>query len=149
MPYLRETCVVSDMTRQLLRNKDLTLWNKAIWKYWPGTLFPSKLMGKERRPLIWQVAGNLKYFGGPLEERNPSKSVSITGEIWCLWLGFPGLERPLKFNLIFFIKSFRGRLHGRVVKFVCSTAAAQGSDPGRGHGTAHQATLRQRPTSHN
>ena len=32
---------------------------------------------------------------------------------------------------------------------VRSAAAAQGSDPGRGHGTAHQATLRRRPTSHN
>ena len=42
-----------------------------------------------------------------------------------------------------------GRLHGRVVKFAHSTAAAQGSDPGRGHGTARQATLRGRPTSHN
>ena len=31
---------------------------------------------------------------------------------------------------------------GRVVKFVHSTAAAQGSDPVRGHGTARQATLR-------
>ena len=30
----------------------------------------------------------------------------------------------------------RGRLCGRVVKFVCSAAAAQGSDPGHGHGTA-------------
>ena len=30
-----------------------------------------------------------------------------------------------------------------------STAAAQGSDPGCGHGTTRQATLRRRPTSHN
>ena len=45
-----------------------------------------------------------------------------------------------------------GRPCGRVVKFANSTAAAQGftgSDPGRRHGTARQATLRQRPTSHN
>ena len=42
-----------------------------------------------------------------------------------------------------------GQLRGRVVKFVRSAAAAQGSDPGREHGTAHQATLRQRPTSPN
>ena len=41
-----------------------------------------------------------------------------------------------------------GRLHGRVVKFVRSAAVAQGSDPGHGRGIAHQATLRQRPTSH-
>ena len=41
---------------------------------------------------------------------------------------------------------------GRVVKFACSTAVAQGfagSDPGHGHGTAHQAVLRQHPTCHN
>ena len=30
-----------------------------------------------------------------------------------------------------------------------SLRTAQGSDPGRGHGTARQATLRRRPTSHN
>ena len=42
-----------------------------------------------------------------------------------------------------------GRLRGRVVKFARSDAAVQGSDPGRGHGTARQATLRWRPTSHN
>ena len=48
------------------------------------------------------------------------------------------------------IKTFSwGRLRGRVVKFTLSTAAAQGSDPERGHGTARQATLRWRPTSHN
>ena len=44
---------------------------------------------------------------------------------------------------------FRGRPCSRVVKFVLSTSAAQGfasSDPGRGHGTAHQAMLRGRPT---
>ena len=36
-----------------------------------------------------------------------------------------------------------------MVKFVCSTSAAQGFaglDPGSGHGTACQVTLRQRPT---
>ena len=48
-----------------------------------------------------------------------------------------------------------GRLgppYGGVVKFLRSASAAQGlpgSDPGDGHGTAHQATLRQRPTCHN
>ena len=36
----------------------------------------------------------------------------------------------------------RGRLRGRVVKFARSTAAVQGLDPGSGHGTARQATLR-------
>ena len=49
-------------------------------------------------------------------------------------------------------KRFRGRPHGQVVKFACSAVAAQGfadSDPGRGHGTAHQATLRWCPTCHN
>ena len=46
-------------------------------------------------------------------------------------------------------KLFWAQLCDRVVKFVHSAAAAQGSDPGCGHGTAHQATLRRRPTSHN
>ena len=43
----------------------------------------------------------------------------------------------------------RGRLRGQVVKFPRSTAAARSSDPGRWQGTAHQATLRRHPTSHN
>ena len=47
-----------------------------------------------------------------------------------------------------YILKNRGRLRGRVVKFARSAAAAQGSDPGHGHGTARQATLRQHPTSH-
>ena len=41
---------------------------------------------------------------------------------------------------------------GRVVKFARSAWAAQGFiglDPGRGHGTAHQAMLRWHPTCHN
>ena len=45
-----------------------------------------------------------------------------------------------------------GQPCGRVVKFTRSAWAAQGfaaSDPGRVHGTAHQAMLRQRPTQHN
>ena len=44
-----------------------------------------------------------------------------------------------------------GQPRGRMIKFVCSAAAGQGftsSNPGCGHGTAHQATLRQRPTCH-
>ena len=43
----------------------------------------------------------------------------------------------------------RDWLHGRVVKFVRSAVAAQGSDPGHGHGAARRATLRWRPISHN
>ena len=42
-----------------------------------------------------------------------------------------------------------GRPCGRVVKFAHSASEAQsfaGSNPGHGHGTAHQAMLRQRPT---
>ena len=41
---------------------------------------------------------------------------------------------------------------GQVVKFACSALVAQGLaslNPGRGHGAAHQAMLRQRPTCHN
>ena len=42
--------------------------------------------------------------------------------------------------------------HSRSVKFMRSASAAQGftgSDPGPGHGTARQATLRRRPTQQN
>ena len=28
---------ICHITIQLLKNKDWTLWNKATWKYWPGT----------------------------------------------------------------------------------------------------------------
>ena len=44
-----------------------------------------------------------------------------------------------------YLKNNRGQPHGQVVKFVRSASAAQdftGSDPGLGHGTAHQAMLR-------
>ena len=43
----------------------------------------------------------------------------------------------------------RGPAHGRLVKFVLSALATQGfsgSDPGHGHGTAHQVMLRHHPT---
>ena len=36
-----------------------------------------------------------------------------------------------------------------MVKFASSAAVAQGSDPGREHGTTRQAMLRRRATSHN
>ena len=45
-----------------------------------------------------------------------------------------------------------GRLCGQLVTFMRSASAAQGftgSDPGHGHGTTHQAMLRQHPTCHN
>ena len=46
----------------------------------------------------------------------------------------------------------QGRPHGQVVEFMHSASAAQGftgSDPGRGHGAAHQTMLRWHPTCHN
>ena len=48
-------------------------------------------------------------------------------------------------------KIIRAWPRGRVVKFMHSALVAQGfagSDPGRGHGTAHQSMLRWRPTCH-
>ena len=45
-------------------------------------------------------------------------------------------------------EAMRGQLCGQVVKFACSTLVAlgfAGLDPGRGHGTAHQAMLRRHP----
>ena len=42
-----------------------------------------------------------------------------------------------------------GLARGQVVEFACSASAAQGFtslDPGHGHGTPHQALLRQHPT---
>ena len=62
-----------------------------------------------------------------------------------------GFHRPVTKNKVFRM-GFRGRPHGQVIKFACSTSAAQGfagSDPGHGHGTARQAVLRQHPTCHN
>ena len=46
-------------------------------------------------------------------------------------------------------RKVRGWPRGQVVKFTCSAAVAQGSDPGSGHGTARQPMLRRRPTYHN
>ena len=51
-----------------------------------------------------------------------------------------------------YIEDSRGQARGQVVKFTCSTAAAQGfagSGPGCRHGTAPRAMLRWRPTRHN
>ena len=49
--------------------------------------------------------------------------------------------------------TFWGWAHGGVVKVTRSAAGGPvffvGSNPGCGHGTAHQTTLRQRPTCHN
>ena len=61
-----------------------------------------------------------------------------------------GLATDVSSGLIFLKKiKNRGRLRGQVVTFARSAAAARGLDPGCGHGTACQATLRRRPTSHN
>ena len=63
-------------------------------------------------------------------------------QVEWLWLSIPGPKDLIE-------RSIWGPLCGRVVKFMRSAAAAQRSDPGRRHGTARQATMRQRPTSHN
>ena len=58
----------------------------------------------------------------------------------------------VKYNKPKIISKNWGQPHGRVVNFTRSAAVAQGfagSDPGRGHGTAYQATLRRCPTCHN
>ena len=59
------------------------------------------------------------------------------------------LHRPDKTRWRYSRIRGRGWLHGRAVGFAHSAVAAQGSDPGRRHGTARQATLRRCPTSHN
>ena len=45
----------------------------------------------------------------------------------------------LIWHVYVFKNNNRSRLHGRVVEVARSAAAAQGSDPGRGRGTARQA----------
>ena len=59
------------------------------------------------------------------------------------------LSQDLEQGIFDLEKKMRGWLRGRVIKFVRSAVAAQGSDPGHGHGTTRQAMLRRRPTSHN
>ena len=62
------------------------------------------------------------------------------------------LDTELQQRLITLKMLTWGRPRGQVVKFARSTSAAQGfagSDPERGHGTAHQAMLRWGPTCHN
>ena len=77
--------------------------------------------------------------------RNKSTNICTTG--FCQ--RHKGKGEKITFSTKSEKMNLGGRLRGRVVKFACSAAAAQGSDPGRGHGTAHQATLRQHPTPHN
>ena len=77
----------------------------------------------------------------------PKNMVNYKSKLFWIW----DIELTVCF-LLRFETGLRGRPHGRVVKFTHSTAAAQGftgSNPGCGHGTAHQASLRQRPTCHN
>ena len=64
---------------------------------------------------------------------------STTHEIYCILPFIPANTR-------------RGRPCGQVVEFTHSASVARdfaSSDSGWGHGTAHQATLRQHPTCHN
>ena len=71
MSYLRETCIDSGISRQHLRNKDWTLWNKTTWKYWPDILFTgfqATLLGKSWRSLIWQAQGT-SIFRGNVKRR--------------------------------------------------------------------------------
>ena len=61
------------------------------------------------------------------------------------------LSHGLHFQNTKLLRISRGRPRGQVVKFMRSASAAQGFaglDPGRGHGTAHQAMLRHHPTCH-
>ena len=91
---------------------------------------------------------------------------TVVAGMECLHGGWPaGLPEPALSGLVPFTSSVlsarsrgwagllsqksSGWLCGRVFKFARSAAAAQVSDPGRGHGTARQATLRRCPTSHN
>ena len=82
----------------------------------------------------------------------------ITGTVRDFHLGKINLLPPttvFQSHLLLLQSKFlrsRGWPCGRGVKFECSASAAQGSassDPGCGHGTAHRAMLRQRPTCHN
>ena len=63
------------------------------------------------------------------------------------------IQTQINLRLFALKNLFRGA--GPVAEWLSSRTlleAAQrftGSNPGRGHGTAHQATLRQRPTCHN
>ena len=64
----------------------------------------------------------------------------------------PQKVRKNMVNIKYKIRWYRSRPCGQVVEFARSTSAAQGftgSDPGRGHGTAHRAMLRWHPTCHN
>ena len=74
------------------------------------------------------------------------KKQNITGTPKAPFLSPSSLYILLPRVSIILIKTvLEGRHHGQVVKFMHSTSAAQGfpsSDPGHGHGTAHQAMLR-------
>ena len=69
---------------------------------------------------------------------------------WLMWLHRCSMSF---YSLMLKLKTvFPGRPCGRVVKFTHFASATQGfagSNPGRGHGTGHQAMLKRRPTCHN
>ena len=103
---------------------------------------------------------------GQTELRSVSSALSSATSSTCCWLlsaslvtwvlwscySYTCISKDVSMiSLYIFLwsKTSRGWLRGQVVKFPRSAAAAQGLDPERGHGTARQATLRRRPTSHN
>ena len=79
-------------------------------------------------------------------------SLSNWGRVVCFDAGDPKKGDMAPF--VGYIKSYLQRA-GPVAKWLSLRALLQaaqrfvGSNPGRRHGTAHQATLRQRPTCHN
>ena len=87
---------------------------------------------KEKLSYISNLTHTLK---NKIPESNSGQILSI---IKFLFLFF---QTSLSFHIIEFSKvkrdSLGGQLHGRVVEFAHSAAAAQGLDPGHGHGTAH------------
>ena len=119
------------------------LLNKLCWDagsvHWPGFLTTSN---PELAPSFLNSLQN-----NPAQVPILQETVCNSLLLRCPTVPLENVRPPCcsKFNK----PNLRGRLRGRVVGFTRSSAAAQGSDPGRRHGTAHQATLRRRPTSHN
>ena len=83
---------------------------------------------------------------------NRNSSIFFPGLNSYFW-NLPGSNCPLWIPLINWTKNCLGA--GPVAEWLSSRAPLQaaqcfvGSNPGHGHGTARQATLRQRPTCHN
>ena len=117
----------------------------------PGSIFDCHLTGR----FYWHLMGGVQECQTSCNAQNHEGLFLLSDDSSYHWETELGYHPRVSFKKYNFLKTLKetifpwGWSRGWEVKFLCSTSAAQGfadSDPGRGHGTAHQAMLRWWPT---